>query len=582
MKLWSISTTVRNPYRLKDFIYALKDLDGADWNNQTQIKYQSLLIQNRFYTPTPENLSDEQIEILDDPTYQMTYEEAYNIFIDKKYEDPAMRGRTSFKPLEKWGLAFIIDHKVFITSTGKKLINGEITIEDICFRSFLKWQYPDDSSSDFRDGYDIKPFIATLHLIKEVNSLCEKNGMKAVGITKDEFGIFALSLTHYKDIKEQAKKVIEYRKGLTEAEDPRVYKDQYILQNLDDYSNATIKNIKDYQDNAIRYFRLTKYVYIRGGGWYIDLEPRRQVELDLLLEKDNASSKDFTREEYIDFMGEYDSYPLPWETETHLQKIFDTIKTEVDTLQVETESKVITVDSKLNIKDKIENLREQRKKLQNLKLKKDYADISKIEEAMASFDNIRDLPEKPSVALEKWTNIALNILNDAVEIKPNSPVGDDGEILFTAPGSVPDIEFRYSDFSGIAEVTMLTGRDQWFNEGQPVQRHLRDYEEQNDLVNYCLFISPRLHRDTMNTFWTAIKYEFEGAKQNIVPLNIQQFKDLLTVVIELKKKGKKFKHEYLRNLYDSILDINGIRTSQEWVDGIPEKINSWKINCVNA
>jgi hypothetical protein len=511
----------------------------------------------------------------------MTYDEAYQIFMDKHYEDPAMRGRTSFKPFEKWGLAFIVDHKVFITSTGKKLINNEITMEDVCFRSFLKWQYPDDSSSDFREGYNIKPFIATLHLIKEVNNLCIERGIKPVGINKDEFGIFALTLTDYRKVKEQAIKLLEYRKELSEAEDPRVFKEQYILENLSDFSNATVDNIKDYQDNAIRYFRLTKYVYIRGGGWYIDLEPRRQIELDLLLNQDKGSAVEFTREEYIDYMGNYNSYVLPWETETELTKIFDNIKEEVTSLQKDLEAEEIVLDAKNSIEDNIETLREERKKLQNLKLKKDYADIEKIEEAMASFDNIRNLPEKPSVALEKWTNIALNILNDAIEIKPNSPVGDDGEILFTAPGSVPDIEFRYSDFSGIAEVTMLTGRDQWYNEGQPVQRHLRDYEEQNDLVNYCLFISPRLHRDTMNTFWTAIKYEFEGEKQNIVPLNLQQFSSLLSVVIELKKKGKRFKHEYLRNLYDSILDINGIKTSQEWVDSIPAKISSWKTACVN-
>lgn len=582
MKLWSISTTVRNPYRLKDFLYSLRDLDGKEWNNKTQIQYQATLIQDRFYTPTPGNLSKEQIEILEDPTYKMSYKEAYNIFIDKQYEDPAMRGRTSFKPLEKWGLAFIIDHKVVITSTGKKLLNNEITMEDVCFRSFVKWQYPDDSSSDFRDGYNVKPFIATLHLIKEVNRLCEEQGLKPVGINKDEFGIFALTLTDYRNVKEQAKRLLQYRKDIAKAEDPRVFKEQYILTELSDYSNATVKNIKDYQDNAIRYFRLTKYLYIRGGGWYIDLEPRRQIELDLLLDSDCGSAKDFTREEYINFMGDYNAYTLPWETEEQLTNILNTTKEELTTLSEDVGVEDVKVDATLDIKDQIEELREQRKRLQNLKIKKDYSVIEKIEETMYALDNIRDMEEKPSIALEKWTNIALNILNDAEEIKPNSPVGDDGEILFTAPGNMPDIEFRYTDFSGICEVTMLTGRDQWYNEGQPVQRHLRDFEEQNTFDNYCLFISPRLHRDTANTFWTAIKYEFEGEKQKIVPLNIQQFKDLLTVVIELKKQGKKFKHEYLKALYDSILDINGVKTSADWIENIPNKIQSWKQQCIGA
>ena len=108
---------------------------------------------------------------------------------------------------------------------------------------------------------------------------------------------------------------------------------------------------------------------------------------------------------------------------------------------------------------------------------------------------------KPSVALEKWTNIALNIINDALLIKPNSPLGDDNEPIFTAPAGVSDIECLYDGFGAICEVTMLTGRDQWFNEGQPVMRHLRDFENQHSATpNYCLFVAPSLHQDTMNTF----------------------------------------------------------------------------------
>ena len=52
MKLWSISTTIRNPERLRDFLYILKQLEGLPFNNENQIKYQILLIQNRLYKPT--------------------------------------------------------------------------------------------------------------------------------------------------------------------------------------------------------------------------------------------------------------------------------------------------------------------------------------------------------------------------------------------------------------------------------------------------------------------------------------------------------------------------------------------------
>ena len=48
-KLWSISTTVRNPYRIPLFLTIIKELEGEEWNNETQKKFQIKLIQNRLY-----------------------------------------------------------------------------------------------------------------------------------------------------------------------------------------------------------------------------------------------------------------------------------------------------------------------------------------------------------------------------------------------------------------------------------------------------------------------------------------------------------------------------------------------------
>jgi len=43
-KPWSISTTVRNPERLRDFLNILKKLEGQEFSKENQIKYQVLLI----------------------------------------------------------------------------------------------------------------------------------------------------------------------------------------------------------------------------------------------------------------------------------------------------------------------------------------------------------------------------------------------------------------------------------------------------------------------------------------------------------------------------------------------------------
>jgi len=44
---WSISTTVRNPERLRPFLKVLKRIEGEIWDNETRCKYQTLLIQKK-------------------------------------------------------------------------------------------------------------------------------------------------------------------------------------------------------------------------------------------------------------------------------------------------------------------------------------------------------------------------------------------------------------------------------------------------------------------------------------------------------------------------------------------------------
>ena len=179
--------------------------------------------------------------------------------------------------------------------------------------------------------------------------------------------------------------------------------------------------------------------------------------------------------------------------------------------------------------------------------------------------------------MEKWANIALNIIDDATLIKPNSPLGDDNEPTFTAPAKVPDIECYYENFQSICEVTMLTGRDQWFNEGQPVMRHLREFENKNTSVpSYCLFVAPRIHNDTINTFWFSVKYEYEGAKQKIIPITISELIELLEVVKSAKNNGVRISHTDFMNFYDRCAAIENIVTSTMWREHIANEIKCFK------
>lgn len=587
--LWSMTTTIREAERIPAFLRTAKEIENEEWNKETQIKFQILLIKNREYlntdsTQTFSGLNDSQINLLKDKSINMTFEQAEDIFNTKNYNDPPMRGRQSMSPLEKLGLIDRTSGKIVLTDVGNKLLNEEITYDEFMFEQLLKLQYPNKVEKEHKD-WNSKPFINALRLIKKVNNLCKINNMKEKGLTKVEFGIFALSIKNYIDVDEIANKVLAFRKHYEELAtntDKENYRKSFISQYLSTFNNPE-HNTKEYTDNIIRYMRITKYIYIRGkyGNTSIDLEPRRMVEINSILENDNGAATEFAKEEWIKYYGTYGSYDLPFDTVDKLTEIFNEILADINSLEnkLNIERTVISCPSvKSEIKEAIVKLRTKRVGLQNLEIKFDYNnDLSKINEAIEALSNIRNLELKPSIALEKWTNVALNIINDSLLIKPNSIVGDDNEPTFTAPAGVPDIECYYEDFNATCEVTMLSSRDQWFNEGQPVMRHLREFEDKNtDKDCYCLFIAPSIHQDTLNTYFTSVKYEYEGRKQKIIPITIKQLIEILEIVAMFRAKNIEFKHLYIKQLYENIINVAINGSSTEWKEQIPTVLSCWE------
>lgn len=576
-------------------------MDGGDFDEAGQVKFQTLLIQNRLYKPT--GLSEAMLERYDPIKDKMSFEEAQEIFEHMKGrstvlgEDLGFRGRTSVAPLTKMGLAVAkqTSGKIKITDLGNAFLKNEIDIGDVYFRFFIKWQIPNPESTEFSDDgtYNIKPFIGALHLIDRVNKKEIARGNEPKGISKDEFDIFIPSLVNFRDIDSYADKIIALRdmvSGKSKSEKRQILNDytrEFAIAFLgtDDTEkvNKLINNLDEYGDNAIRYFRLTRYFHIRGGGFYIDLEPRRSVEISNLLAHDTAEAKTFTsKEEYLDYISDITQPKLPWETKEKLTEIIEKLIDEVS----EYESRLgfspahrsaYEAFSEPQLKSYAEELRTYRRTLQDKENHNISQNVEKVKEYITALENIFQEIDKP-IALEKYISLGLNALNDALQIKPNYPVGDDNEPTFTAPANTPDIECFYETHNAICEVTMLTGRDQWYNEGQPVMRHLRDFENRNaDKISYCLFVAPKLHRDTVNTFWTSIKYEYEGKQQKIIPLSIGQFIELLKALVVIKERGGFLTHTQLSQLYDSIVGKSSVaNNAAEWLDEIPSVIDTWK------
>lgn len=600
LKAWSITTTVRNPERLRDFLVASKPLENKPWNNDTQESYQKLLIKNRLYgfgsTQFYNGLTADIIKTINDTDSEISDEVIEEIIRLKDYTDFAMRGRQSLNPLTKFGFVIIRDGVLKITDLGRKLISSEKDAGDVFLKSFIKWQIPNPANNDFDNSgdYEVVPFVSTLKLIWEVNKLEIERGEKPKGISKREFSLFVPSLIKYTDIENYARKIIDLRvlqKNKTKQERKEIrdnYRYQFAIEFLGTSDKAItdklLTNLQDYGDNAIRYFRLTKFIRIRGNGFYIDLEPNRHTEIEALFESEFYKPKQFAdKEEYTAYMAN-DSLPiLPWQTKDKLSEIVNGVYADVKELQSNLgitvlDKKDISSMSESDLMSYIDDLREIRKNLQEKDNHIKSQPVSSITQYIDQLEKIFEFENRP-LMLEYLSTMGLHALNDAKEIKPNYPVGDDNEPTSTAPGGMADIECFYEDFNMICEVTMLNGRDQWFNEGQPVMRHLRDFENSNR-NSYCIFIAPTIHTDSAETFHIANTIGYKGSKQKIAPITIKQFVELLKTLKQIREENKQFTHNNLKSLVDNIAESANNTNSDEWIANTQGIINSWSADLV--
>ena len=438
-KPWSVTTTVRNPDRLRGFLAVLQELEGSDWNHENQKKYQILLIQSRLYGYGKQQfyngLTDEQIELIDNPSTEISFEQAEEIFDEKNYEDPPMRGRQSLNPLKKFGFAVIKNRKIFITDLGRLFLQDDFkdNLGEIFLKSFLKWQLPNPDSQDYPKDtyYDVKPFVATLHLINKVNQKEIDCDNKPKGLSKQEFSLFVPTLLHYKDIAFYAQRIVDLRRegttrsGVVSESYKKQFAEKFLETDNPEEVDKPLKNLKDYGDNTIRYFRLIPYVYIHGGDFYVDLEPRRKIEIESLLNHNNAQTKSFeSKEEYFAYISDISRPQLPWETFEKRIEIIKELIEKVHQCERVLQKENIEIRNYLKMQndelgDYITELRNYRRSLLEEKNRKKSQSVEQIKSCIKNLKNIHHSEGDRPILLEKLATLGLHALDDAREIKPN-------------------------------------------------------------------------------------------------------------------------------------------------------------------
>lgn len=594
-KPWSISTTIRNPERLRDFLMVLKTLEGQEFDKKNQIVYQILLIKEKIYKPT--NIPDKYLDYYNNPESKLSFEIANEIFDLQKYKDPPMRGRQSVNPLNKLGFSIARQGygKIKITELGNIFLQENYDLSYIFFKSLLKLQFPNPWSADFseKDGFNIMPFIAIIKLLKKINERSENNGL-----TRHEFCIFIPTLKNYDQIDEYVDNILNYRK----SKNKKIFIENFVKKfyQIDNIEDKKINNLYDYGDNIMRYFRLTKYFKLSisnplGTNWTIDIEKSRIEEINqLLLMYDGSAIKFSNTEDYLNYIADISLPKLPWENIENLNKIFISLKNETQDLINNNniqilleEEQILNIDTKnINVKlleDAISQIRNLNLKIKEKIRKNDLLNnISYIEKLIQILQDEKNLRKYSPEQFEKLITESFKIINDEILIKPNYPVDDDGEPINHSPKDKADIECYYKNFRAICEVTLNTSKLQWVLEGQPIMRHLRDFENKNkNYIVFCIFIAPKVNVDTYSQFWLSVKYEYDGKPQKIVPMTTYQFSFLLKALIELLKYNKRFTHIELYNIYNSIINkTNEINGFSKWAEQIEIILNDWFENII--
>ncbi|WP_297898183.1 AlwI family type II restriction endonuclease [Methanobrevibacter sp.] len=604
-KVWSFNTSVRNPIRILNNLKAIEKFEGMENTAENQAKYFWTLIKNKFYKPrnTPKDLIMEYEfdGVFDDSSTDRIYDS----YVGKKF-DKSGRGRTALAPLRKTGL--IIwgkNEKLQITKLGRLLLNGDVSFEEFMFKFCLKWELPNPIDKGMKD-FDIKPFIATLKVIYEVNEVEKNRGNKEKGISIEEFKQYVIPIKHYLDIEGAVSDIINYRDCLKKSENKSSFKEKSMIESIcktfeinpsEEYEiTKSLNNLRDYADSAIRYFRITGYINFRGYKRFIDINPNRLEESKDIISQIGVSSSHYeNKKEYISYLSDIHSPELPWESRETLEKIFSQLNTNIKNKQADIINQypnvslndysldinitnINTIDLKKiinNLRNNVENINKQfifirEKNKNNLnEYKEELRRLGGLKPSKSNF--------KEPIELEWYTSLSLMSIDDAEKIKPNLKIGDDGEPTFTAPGNKADIECFYENFNLSVEVTMMKNRSQTEAEVQPVMRHLRSLEDKYDKKFYCLFIAPVIHRDTLNTFWPFVLYGYEGRKQNIIPLTLNQYINILNIIDKYRIDGKIIDSNDLENLFEKLSQVphNPEVESPQWMDTINECLNSW-------
>lgn len=497
-------TSPRTPFKLiKEIDLLTSNFEGYEWNNDTQIKYMSLLRNKDF-------------------------------FEGEGVRDPALSARDRINRGPK-ALGFVdLSPKVALTDAGKNLLNSRHT-EEIFLRQLLKFQLPSPYHSLSKHSCDfwVKPYLELFRLINYFGSLAF-----------DELWLFGMQLTDYRKFDLIVEKINKFRKDkANNNKSYKTFRGDYLRNecseiyaddiasgntrirenNTNSISNFLLtkgNNMRDYADACCRYLRATGMVNVTRVGKSLSIIPEKKDEVEYFLSNISRDPVFVNSEdEYKDYL--FDSnIPklLSDDRRLVINKLRSTFKyTDVKNKSL-IELKDILIDLTWQRRDKLVE-----QQVENIKNRNEYDDINKVFHDISN-KTIYDLP-----LFFEWNVWRSMTMLDAGKIKANLKFDDQGMPLSTATGNLADIECDYGNFGLTVEVTLQSGAKQFESEGESIMRHLVRYKQKINKDAYCFFIAPKINENCIQYFYQLYTFDLSlyCGKSEILPIKLPVFIKML-------------------------------------------------------
>ena len=548
-KVFSFSTTIRNPQRNSVFLECLNKFNGLIFDSKNSRLYFEELVKNGIYklSNIPSKINEKLIN--DDILSDLEFEELLKLNPQISSEEKInFRIRTQLKALESQGFLIFSGDKnkpiITMTNLAFELMSRKSYITDIYSKIMIGLHSHNPARKSTLNKARV--FLNTIFVIDSLKKEWEKLGNEAKGILKYEFKSFVLGMKDC-DYKKCVQDILEYRKnyGLKENEK---YISDYLFNKLG-LKKIKYDSLNDYADEVFRKFEMTGLLIARGKfkHIYYDFSNFNSKKIESLLNAyKNYDFKEFSNiEEYINFLY---NIKLPWLDNDKVRK--EVIKQKAKSLDI------VLKDSdfeNLNILEESLNQKFYNKALQSAILQSDIKELLEELKILASLSNAKskyDMPEP--LRLEYLLALILGKKYGITKLYSNLIYNENGIPLSYAPAGKIDLE--YNDF--LFEATMIKNRNQQLNsETTSIARHMKESQDKRREYLRTILIAPYIHWDVALFFKFCAK-EFES---KIAPITIAKFIELIEkspnfsdFQINFDKFVNRLLNEQTQNYIDSI------------------------------